>query len=195
MPHDVSDKDLCEFREAFSLFDKSGDEKIDSEQVGDLLRALGCNPTVAEASKIAKELDPEGTRRVSFEEFLPVLLSCKSKESSLGEQEFVNGLRTFDMDGTGTISIAELRHVLTSLGEKLTEAQVDASLQMLPESERSRGQVNYEEFVKAVMSAWAKTAGCIWKRTSTMDDSCYTEGWGRGEITSSLRFVTVLLVL
>ena len=152
MPHDVSDKELSEFREAFSLFDKKGDEKIDSQQVGDLLRALGCNPTEAEAAKIAKELDPDGSKRVSFEEFLPVLLSCKSsKESNLTEADFIEGLRTFDRDGTGTISVAELRHVLTSLGEKLSEQQVDAILQTIPESDR--GQINYEDFVKSVMMA------------------------------------------
>ena len=150
MPHDVSDKDLTDYRDAFSLFDKRGDDKIDSNQIGDLLRALGSNPTEAEAKKIAKELDPDGSKRVSFEEFLPVLLSCKQSKDDLSEADFVEGLRTFDRDGTGMISVAELRHVLTSLGEKLTEQQVDSILQSISEAER--GQVNYEDFVKAVMS-------------------------------------------
>lgn len=151
MPHGVSDKDLSDFRDAFSLFDKKGDDKIDSSQIGDLLRALGCNPTEAESAKIAKELDPDGTKRINFEEFLPVLLSKKSsKDSNLTEADFIEGLRTFDRDGTGTISVAELRHVLTNLGEKLSGAQVDSILQNIPESDR--GQINYENFVTAVMS-------------------------------------------
>lgn len=151
MPHDVNDKDLSEYRDAFSLFDKKGDDKIDSNQIGDLLRALGSNPTEADAKKIAKELDPNGNKRISFEEFLPVLLSCKqTKDHDLTEADFVEGLRTFDRDGTGMISVAELRHVLTSLGEKLTEQQVDSILQNISEAER--GQLNYEEFVKAVLS-------------------------------------------
>lgn len=49
-----------EFRDAFSLFDKRGDGKIDSDQVGDVLRALNLNPTEAEVKKIVQEIDPNG---------------------------------------------------------------------------------------------------------------------------------------
>ena len=31
----------------------------------------------------------------------------------------------FDRDGNGTVTAAELRHVLTNLGEKLTEEEID----------------------------------------------------------------------
>lgn len=39
------------------------------------------------------------------------------------------GLRVFDKDGNGTINAAELRRVLTSLGEKLTDEDVDSLMQ------------------------------------------------------------------
>lgn len=51
---------LTEFRDAFSLFDKRGDGKIDSDQVGDVIRALGLNPTEADVKKIVGEIDPQG---------------------------------------------------------------------------------------------------------------------------------------
>lgn len=34
------------------------------------------------------------------------------------------GLQVFDRDGNGFISAAELRHVMTNLGEKLTDEEV-----------------------------------------------------------------------
>lgn len=49
-----------EYRDAFSLFDKRGDGKIDSDQIGDVLRALNLNPTEAEVKKIVQEIDPNG---------------------------------------------------------------------------------------------------------------------------------------
>ena len=51
---------FAEFRDAFSLFDKRGDGKIDSDQVGDVMRALNLNPTEAEVKKIVQEIDPNG---------------------------------------------------------------------------------------------------------------------------------------
>ena len=51
---------LTEYRDAFALFDKRGDTKIDSDQIGDVLRALNLNPSEAEVKKIIQEIDPNG---------------------------------------------------------------------------------------------------------------------------------------
>ena len=58
--------------------------------------------------------------------------------------------REFDKDGNGFISAAELRHVMTNLGEKLTDEEVD---EMIREADvDGDGQVNYDEFVKMMMA-------------------------------------------
>ena len=58
------------------------------------------------------------------------------------EEEIREAFRVFDRDGTGTISAAELRHVMTNIGEKLSDQEVD---EMIREIDVDRdGQVNYE---------------------------------------------------
>lgn len=42
----------AEFKEAFQLFDRTGDGKILYSQCGDVMRALGQNPTNAEVMKV-----------------------------------------------------------------------------------------------------------------------------------------------
>ena len=48
------------------------------------------------------------------------------------------------------ISAPELRHIMTNLGEKLSDEEVD---EMIREADiDGDGQINYEEFVKMMMS-------------------------------------------
>ena len=50
--------------------------------------------------------------------------------------------RVFDKEGNGTISAAELRHVMTNLGEKLSEEQVSDMLSTAETDEH--GDINYK---------------------------------------------------
>lgn len=43
---------MPEYKEAFALFDKKGTGAIPRESLGDLLRALGQNPTQAEVQEL-----------------------------------------------------------------------------------------------------------------------------------------------
>src|SRR5690242_11259047 len=55
----------------------------------------------------------------------------------------LRAFKVFDKDGNGFISAAELRHVMTNLGEKLTDEEVD---EMIREADiDGDGQINYEE--------------------------------------------------
>lgn len=52
----------AEFKEAFLLFDRTGDGKISYSQCGDVMRALGQNPVNAEVLKVLGNPRAEGER-------------------------------------------------------------------------------------------------------------------------------------
>lgn len=138
---------LAEFQEAFNLFDNRGDGKIQQQQIGECLRALGQNPTESDVKKFTMQLKPD--ERVSFEVFLPIYQAISKQRTADTADDFIEGLRHFDKDASGFISSAELRHLLTTLGEKLADDEVE---QLLQNQEDSQGNVNYEEFVRMVMN-------------------------------------------
>ena len=81
-----------------------------------------------------------GNGTIDFPEFL-TMMARKMKDTD-SEEEIKEAFRVFDKDGNGFISAAELRHVMTNLGEKLTDEEVD---EMIREADiDGDGQVNYD---------------------------------------------------
>ena len=81
-----------------------------------------------------------GNGTIDFEEFLQMM--AKKMQDTDSEEELREAFRVFDKDGNGYISAAELRHVMTNLGEKLTDDEVD---EMIKEADLDGdGMVNYE---------------------------------------------------
>lgn len=140
-----------DYREAFSLFDRVGDSKVAYNQIADIMRALGQNPTNKEVKLILGNPSDEDMagKRVDFEGFLPMLQTIFNSPNKGTLDDYVEGLRVFDKEGNGTVMGAELRIVLSTLGEKMTEAEIES---LMTGQEDENGCINYEAFVKHIMS-------------------------------------------
>lgn len=70
----------AEFKEAFLLFDRTGDGKISFSQCGDVMRALGQNPVNAEVLKVLGNPKAEGESRTGrYVFYLHKTCNCAEK--------------------------------------------------------------------------------------------------------------------
>lgn len=140
----LSESQIAEFKEAFSLFDKSGTGTIAPEQLGVVMRSLGTNPTNAELREMISEI---GNRKIDFSLFL-TMIARKIQDTANMEEELIDAFKVFDKAGTGFVSAADIKHVITVLGESLTKEEAD---QMLKDAEiDASGNINYRHFAKVL---------------------------------------------
>jgi calmodulin len=145
---DIPENRLKEYRDAFEMFDKDKDGTITAKELANVMRSLNQEPTEQELNDMINEVDIDGNGRVDFEEFV-ALMNRRSKETDT-EDEVINAFRVFDKDANGLISSSELRHLMTTLGDKLTDEEVD---EMIREADiDGDGYINYEEFVRMMMA-------------------------------------------
>ncbi|CAI8507972.1 unnamed protein product [Hanseniaspora opuntiae] len=121
MSNNLTEEQIQEFKEAFTLFDKDNNGTISKQELSTVMRSLG----------------------IEFSEFL-TLMSRQLKQND-SEMELLEAFKVFDKNGDGYISSAELKHVLTSIGEKLSDAEVD---EILKEVADGQGQINIEQFAE-----------------------------------------------
>jgi len=144
----LSEEQIAEFKEAFSLFDKDKDNTITTKELGTVMRSLGQEPTESELNDMVNDVDANGNGTIDFPEFIDMMVrKIRDKDA---EEEIKEAFRVFDKDGNGFISASELRCVMVNLGEKLSDKEIN---EMIREADiDGDGCINYEEFVKMMLS-------------------------------------------
>lgn len=83
---------------------------------------MGQNPTDGELQQMISEVDADGNGLIDFAEF--VTLMARKMNNTDKDAEIREAFSVFDKDGSGKISKDELRQIMRSLGEDLTEDEV-----------------------------------------------------------------------
>ncbi|KAG5451273.1 Myosin essential light chain, striated adductor muscle [Clonorchis sinensis] len=148
----LSKAEVEDIREVFDLFDfwDGRDGMIDAVKVGDLLRCSGMNPTIAICVKHGAT-KKQGEKQYKFDEFLPCYEAILKENEGGTFADYMEAFKTFDREGQGFISAAEMRHVLTGYGEYLEDSDVDKIVKLIDLHEDLDGNIKYEELIKKVM--------------------------------------------
>ncbi|KAF1875022.1 hypothetical protein Lal_00007638 [Lupinus albus] len=146
MGKDLSDDQVSSMKEAFTLFDTDGDGKIAPSELGILMRSLGGNPTQAQLKAIAAEENL--TAPFDFPRFLDLM--AKHMKPEPFDRQLRDAFKVLDKESSGFISVTELRHILTSIGEKLEPAEFDEWIREVDVG--SDGKIRYEDFIARMVA-------------------------------------------
>ncbi|ELW47809.1 Myosin light polypeptide 6 [Tupaia chinensis] len=79
----------------------------------------------------------------------PALTDSGEEKDQGTYEDYIEGLRVFDKEGSSTVMGAEIWHVLVTLGEKMTEEEVEM---LAAGHEDSNGCINSEEIICMVLN-------------------------------------------
>ncbi|XP_075747389.1 neo-calmodulin-like [Rhipicephalus microplus] len=146
---ELSESNTANLREIFAMFDRDGDGEISPDELDFMMQALGENLSLAEIEEIiAEAIITNGNGTIDFPEFVAITsdpILTMSEEEGIRET-----FRVFDRDGKGFINATDVRHIMTVLGQQLTDKEV---FEMMHEANFDvDGQISYEEFVALITS-------------------------------------------
>ncbi|KAB1688446.1 hypothetical protein FNE60_29850 [Klebsiella pneumoniae] len=148
---DLSARDVERAKFAFSIYDFDGNDTVDAFYVGDVLRALNLNPTLAQIEKLGGT-KKKNEKKLKVEDFLPIFSQVKKEKDAGTLEDFLECMKLYDKAENGTMLLAELNHILLALGEKLEDTQVEAIFKDCMDPEDDEGNVPYTPFLKKLIA-------------------------------------------
>ncbi|GKY96385.1 calmodulin-3 [Mayamaea pseudoterrestris] len=141
----LSEEQEKDFREIFDAYqkDKEGNDIgfVNKETFIKAVRACGFNPSEKEVATIKEGISD----KAKIEDFMKVI-EKKAADPPDKAEDLMECFRIFDKDGQGYISTAELKNILTNLGEKFSPEEWE-------EVEKSvgDGMIAYKDYVNMIL--------------------------------------------
>merc|ERR1711959_346648 len=140
----LSEEQIDEIREAFSLFDADASGMIDVRELKAAMRALGFEIKNEELKKMVSDVGNDGNGTIEFAEFLAMMTGKMGEKDSREDIEKV--FKLFDNDSTNKITFANLARVAEELGETIDDEELQ---DMINQADRDGdGAINGDEFYR-----------------------------------------------
>ena len=151
MSDQLSAEQKTKLKDAFLLFtdNEEDDGNVPTSQLGSIVRALGRNPTEAEIDAMIKEVESISGDTFNLSTFISVMADKMNYDNNSIEK-IGEAFRMLDQEDKGFIPCDQLKHILTSQGEKLTEDEVT---HLILDADINRdNKITYDEFMNMMKS-------------------------------------------
>ncbi|XP_017061361.1 calmodulin-2/4 [Drosophila ficusphila] len=144
----LSSEDLQEICQAFAICDPENNGRINVEDLGTVMRALGQNHTESEIYRYSESLEGDLAGFILLSDFIDLMTKIYK---IMEDNDYLRAaFNIFDRDQDGAISATELRNMFNSLGEKISDEQFDEVFRQVDTD--GDGMINWSDFRNAYKS-------------------------------------------
>jgi|EP00670_Eutreptiella_braarudii_P005925 calmodulin len=149
----LSQTEIKEYSEAFSMYDDEGDGVIGLDKMGPILKSLGLEPFPTWLETLQQQRRDEGEDTVTYVEFLSLMADNKTTAQKAAQNEnkrvtaIVEAFASFDTNDTGLVKNDDVRSALLTLG--MTDGEITKMItHMDPDG---TGQIKYMEYAEHII--------------------------------------------
>ncbi|XP_050372653.1 probable calcium-binding protein CML16 [Argentina anserina] len=148
---------LKQLKDIFMRFDMNSDGSLTHLELGALLRSLGVKPHGDQLHVLLNNMDANGNGAVEFEELVNAILPNMNDEILVNQEQLMEVFRSFDRDGNGYITAAELAGSMAKMGHPLTYREL--SDMMREADSNGDGVISFNEFATIMSRSAANFLG------------------------------------
>ena len=142
---DIPEDKIAEYKEAFDMFDKDGSGTISVNEIVKIMKNFGYPIKKSEAQKMISDIDDNRDGEIDFEEFVTLMEKKTNTVEETEEELVLRAFKSFDKDHDGKITNYEFKYLLTQMGNKFSEEELN---QLFNECNLDiNGTLDYQDFI------------------------------------------------
>ncbi|KAI3884460.1 hypothetical protein MKW98_002584 [Papaver atlanticum] len=148
---------LQQLKDIFARFDMDSDGSLTQLELAALLRSLGLKPSGDQIQAMLSNIDANGNGSVEFDELVSAIMPDMNEEILINQEQLMEVFRSFDRDGNGYITAAELAGSMAKMGQPLSYRELT---EMMREADiDGDGVINFNEFATIMAKSAADFLG------------------------------------
>ncbi|KAF5202758.1 Calmodulin protein [Thalictrum thalictroides] len=152
-----TEQQLQQLKDIFCRFDMDSDGSLTQLELAALLRSLGLKPTGDQLHVMLSDMDANGNGSVEFEELVNAILPDMNEEILINQEQLLEVFQSFDRDGNGYITAAELAGSMAKMGHPLSYRELT---EMMREADMDGdGVISFGEFATIMARSAADFLG------------------------------------